>query len=430
MATSTSRLQETFPFISVVTPTESPAKQTICDLLRLQRSAQEITSILDLDQLLESVVTNVVQDFGGIEASVWLKDPEREELVLAAMNGCSLYKKGDRFRIGKDGIIGKVAQTHHAHYAPDVNIEPDYIRCEPEIMSELNIPLHAAGRFIGIFNISHPELNGFSSERIELLEALAGHVGVAIENARIFREEREEKLLLRTEQEEAALIQRELLPKMTPLVQGLRPEAALVPARAVGGDWYDYIPMPNGKWAFVLADVSGKAMAAALLMASVRGMLRSLARVGSSPAEILTELNRILIEDLPPERFVTMILAVYDPQARTITLANAGHPLPVVVRGSHAEFLRTESGFPLGLLEHEYRETSVVLGPDSRLLFYTDGITEAESPLGEEYGAERLLEAALRDGLPPEALVREVCHFAGNGHAQDDATVLVLRGLD
>jgi phosphoserine phosphatase RsbU/P len=429
MPTTTSRLQEAFPFISHIRTEQSTDKQTICDLLRLQRAAQQITSILDLDQLLESVVTNVVDDFGGVESSVWLKDPERDELILAASRGCSAHTKGDRFRIGKDGLIGKVAHSRHAHYTADVRLDPDYIRCEPEIMSELNVPLHAGGRFIGIFNISHPEVNGLSSERIELLQALAGHVAVAIENARIFKEEREEKLQLRTEQEEAARIQRELLPKASPLISGLRAEAALVPARAVGGDWYDYIPLANGRWAFVLADVSGKAMAAALLMASVRGMLRSLVRRESSPAAILTDLNRILIEDLPPERFVTMILGIYDPASNQITFANAGHPAPVWVTGEDARFLNTCSGYPLGLLDHEYEERSIRFDAGSMLLFYTDGITEAENPLGEEFGIERLLEAALRPDLQSEALVHEVCRFAGNGHAQDDATVMVLRGI-
>jgi sigma-B regulation protein RsbU (phosphoserine phosphatase) len=430
MSTTTSRLQETFPFISDIKAEQSAARQTICDLLRLQKAAQQITSILDLDQLLESFVENAVEDFGAVEASVLLKDPARDELILAAMRGCSVHEKGQRFRVGKDGLVGMVALLGHSYYAPDVRKEPNYIRCEPEALSELNVPLKAGGRLIGIFNISHPELDGFTQERIELLEALAGHLTVAIENARIFREERAENLLLRTEQEEAARIQRELLPRMSPLVSGLRAEAYLVPARAVGGDWYDYIPLPDGRWAFVLADVAGKAMAAAILMASVRGMLRSLVRRGSSPAEILTELNGTLIEDLPPERFVTLMLGIYDPTNRLITVANAGHPPPVLVKEGKPRFLKTCSGFPLGIMENEYHEAIVDVTPESRLLFYTDGITEAESPIGEEFGSKRVLEAAVRPELRAEELVNEVIRFCGNGHCQDDATVMVLRGRE
>jgi sigma-B regulation protein RsbU (phosphoserine phosphatase) len=430
MPTTTSRLQDAFPFVSHIHAEYSAEKQKICDLLKLQQSAQQITSILDLDELLESIVTNVVVDFDAVEASVLLKDPERDELILAAMRGCSRHKKGQRFLIGIDGLVGQVAQSGRSYYAPNVLLEPNYIRCEPEAMSELNIPLKIRGRLIGVFNLSHPEINGLSAERIELLEALAAHIAIAIENAKIFREERQENRLLRTEQEEAARIQRELLPKVSPLIAGLRADSALVPARAVGGDWYDYIPLRDGRWAFVLADVSGKGMAAALLMASVRGMLRSLVRLGSSPGEILTELNRILIDDLPEERFVTMILGIYDPVTRTITFANAGHPAPVWVDSAEPRFLNTCSGFPLGLLEYEYQETAVELSSNARLLFYTDGITEAESPLGEEFGAARLLAAAVAPDLQAEELVRQACRFAGNGHTQDDATVMLLRGRE
>jgi phosphoserine phosphatase RsbU/P len=430
MRTNTSRLQDTFPFISAIHVEPSAEKRKICDLLMLQRAAREITSILDLDPLLESVVANAVTDFGGVEASVWLVDPVRSELVLAAINGCSMHKKGHRLRIGQDGLVGHVAQNGRTHYARDVRLEPHYISCEQDILSELNIPLRIRDRLIGVFNIAHPDFDGFTPERIELLEALAGHVAIAIENARVFQVERAEKLLLLSEQEEAARIQRELLPKVSPLIPGLQVEAALVPARVVAGDWYDYIALADGRWAFVIADVSGKGIGAALLMASVRAMLRSIVRHVSSPADILTDLNQILIADLPPERFVTMIIGIYDPQANTIRFANAGHPAPLWIHGDSAVFIGTCSGYPLGLFETVYQEKEVAFTKDSKLVFYTDGISEAENAAGEQFGSERLLNFALVRGASSMDVVRDACRFAGDGHPQDDATVVMLSRMN
>jgi phosphoserine phosphatase RsbU/P len=427
MRTSTSRQQDSFPFIASIHTDTSAEQRQIGDLLMLQRASREITSILDLSVLLESVVNNVVTDFGGVEATVWLKDPEREELVLAANRGCTANDKGCRLKIGREGMVGQVAHTRTTYYAPDVSVEPDYIACEAEIASELCIPLVVSDRLIGTFNIAHPEINGFTGERIEVLEALAGHIAIAIENAQIFQEERAEKVLLQREQEEAARIQRELLPKVSPLVPSLRVDAALVPARTVAGDWYDYIALPDGHWAFVLADVSGKGMAAALLMASVRAMLRSLVRQNLSPADVLAELNRILMEDLPSERFVTMILGAFDPETNTIRIANAGHHAPLLISDQGAEFLNTCSGLPLGLLDAAYTECELGLSAGSRLILYTDGITEAQNATGEEFGEQRLLTAAVGRDLSAEELVREACQFAGNGHPQDDATVMVLK---
>ncbi len=427
MRTHTSLLQDTFPFLAAIPLEVSAEKRKIGDLLKLQRAAREITSILDLDALLESIVTNVVCDFGGIEASVWLKDPERDELVLASAQGCTLNGKGARLRIGVDGLVGQAALTGKTYYAPDVSVEPNYIACEAEISAELCIPLLVGGRLIGTFSIAHPEIDGFPPDQIELLEGLAGHIAVAVENARVFQEERAAKLQLQREQQEAGRIQRELLPKTSPLIPGLQIESSLVPARVVAGDWYDYIALPDGRWALVIADVSGKGMAAALVMASVRAMLRAIVRHSTSPADILTKLNRILIDDLPPERFVTMIVAVYDPRDHSVRFANAGHLAPLWIHPDGAGYLNTDPHFPLGLFDTVYAESEIKLASDARLVFYTDGVIEAESPAGEEFGGERLLKLALTPATTSADIVREACRFAGNGHAQDDATVIMLR---
>ena len=426
MATGASRMENPFP--AIFQPAPEAQKERLCDLLRLQQAALQINSILDLDQLLDEVVNGIVQEFGCVEAGIMLKDDLRNELVAAAMHGCTIHKKGDRFTIGRDGLVGKAAETGETYYAPDVTLEPSYIRCEPATQSELEIPLRVGENLIGILTVGHPELDAFSAERIEVLEALAAHIAIAVVNARSFGEERRENDRLRFEQQEAAIIQHQLLPKFSPVIPGLKVEAALLPARVVSGDWFDYIPMRDGRWGFVLADVSGKGMSAALLMASVRGSLRAMARQAISPAEVLDHLNQVLIDDLPEERFVTMLFAIFDPQTRELRLANAGHPWPLLSSLGTTRALDANYGPPLGVMDAAYKDERLILDAGSKLLMFSDGITEAEDAGGNEFGSHRLECLVKDEGLKAADVVTAVRRHAGSPSLSDDATVLILKG--
>ena len=177
----------------------------------------------------------------------------------------------------------------------------------------------------------------------------------------------------------------------------------------------------------VLADVSGKGMAAALLMSSTRGMVRSLAEACCTPSEVLTRLNRLMVEDFPSGKFVTMIYAVLNPAQRTVTFATAGHLPPLLVSGAEARFLPNETGLPLGLAYGSFSEMQVQLPENSRLVFYSDGITEAANPTDEEYGRERLKHHLLRSEASAESILQDVRSFANGAGLQDDATVLMVR---
>ena len=202
-----------------------------------------------------------------------------------------------------------------------------------------------------------------------------------------------------------------------------------VPAGAVGGDWYDFIPLKNGCWGLVLADVSGKGTAAALLMSATRGMLRSLAENDCSPGEVMTRLNKLMIEDFPAGRFVTMIYAVLDPAHCKLTFASAGHLPPLLVTEKGARYVPTESGIPLGIGPGKFSETVVELPHHARLVLYSDGITEAENSAEEEYAGERLEKAALVPNASPQTILDDVRDFADGNGLRDDATVIFLSCL-
>src|SRR5216684_5426243 len=266
------------------------------DLQRLQKAAQKISSILDLDQLIDNIVNDVARSFGCVEASIYLHDEERCEMVLAGVHGCSVNHKGHCLKIGKEGMVGYVASTGQMRYAPDVRKDEYYIACEHSTLSEVAIPLYVGERLVGVFTASHPDVDAFPRQQLRILQALCDHVAVAIHNARRFQSERAESVALQREAQEARVIQQALLPKSSPYIPGFVVSGLSVPARAVGGDWYDFIPFPDGRWGIVLADVSGKGTAAALLMSATRGMLRSLAEACCGPAEVLTKLNSMLVD--------------------------------------------------------------------------------------------------------------------------------------
>jgi sigma-B regulation protein RsbU (phosphoserine phosphatase) len=324
-------------------------------------------------------------------------------------------------------MVGYVASTGQMRYAPDVRKDQYYIRCEDSTLSEVAIPLHSGnGGLVGVFTVSHPELNAFPAERLRLLQAFCNQVSAAVHNARRFQRERDERETMNREAEEARAIQQALLPKSSPYIPGFAVSGLSVPARAVGGDWYDFIPFEDGSWGLVLADVAGKGAAAALLMSATRGILRSLAETCSHPADVLNRLNRALANDFPAGRFVTMVYGVLDPAARTVTFANAGHLQPLFIDDIGPRFLDTEQGMPLGLGFGEYSETRVPLSPGSRLLFYSDGITEAVNAEQNEYGSCRLVTHALSPDASALSIVDDVRAFSNSAGLNDDATVVLI----
>lgn len=412
-------------------PAIAPHIRTSCDfiqtLMKLQRTAQLITSTLDLDALLERVVNDLAASLGSVEVAVWLRDPESDDMVLRGVRGCTLHKKGARLKIGLQGMVGHVAATGKMRYAPNVDLDPYYIACEPDTRSEVNIPLKARGEVIGVFSVDHSETGAFSNDQLQVLQALAGHIEVAIENARLFEHERVQRERLHREAEEARTIQQALFPKAFPLVPGFAFEAVWCPAGAVAGDWFDFIDLGPDRHGIVLADVSGKGMPAALLMSATRAVLRTVAKLHSSPGQALSHLNQTLIEDFPSGKFVTMIYGILDARTRALTLASAGHPRPLLL-GADCSFLDVDTGLPLGLGASSYPERSIQLDPGARLLLYTDGVTEAMNLQYEEYGPSRLIHHFLQADACVEGLIEEVRRFGHGSDATDDATAVLIRG--
>ena len=413
--------------ISASPPAEASALR-LAELVRLQKFAHRITSTLDIEELVPRIVDEVAASLGCVEINLFLRDPSHPELILAGVRGCTIHGKGHRIKLGV-GMVGHVAETRKMHYAPDVTSDPYYLACEADTRSEVAIPLQRDGELIGVFTASHCEFDAFCSDQLRLLQGLCSHVAVAVHNARRFGDERAQRERMTREAEEAHAIQQALFPRSSPLIPGFQVSGLSIAAGSVGGDWYDFIPLNDGRWGLVLADVSGKGTAAALLMSATRGMLRSLAQTGNGPAEVLARLNNMMIEDFPSGRFVTMVYAELDPQRRTLRIANAGHLPPLLVDPSGHRWIDHEHGLPLGISGSKFSETEILLPENSRIAIYSDGITEAEVTPAEDYGAERLLKQMQSPEITVDSLLAAVSKFTNGTGLRDDATIILVKAL-
>jgi len=401
-------------------------EQRLRQLTLLQDAVRKINSTLDLDHLLNEIVIDLAGAFGCNHTALLLFDEAKDELELIAIHGFSDLKKGYRFKPGKRGMVAQVAVTGQPMYAPDVSKNTHYFHCESSTRSEVAIPLLCKGRLMGVMDAQSPRIDGFSSEQLQLLTAFADSIAGAVENARLFRTERLQKERALREEDEARLIQSALLPSSDPALAGYKIEGSCLQVRAVGGDWYDYVPLDQHRMGIVLGDVCGKGMAAALLMSATRSIVRRNIAAGVGPAQVLSRVNASLRDDFPPGRFVTLIYAVLDCEQHSVSFSSAGHLPPLMRRRDYSSCIATDSGLPLGLFDSDFTETSVAMEPGSTILFYTDGIVESADTAGKEYGIDGLC-AALNGTIPcARKLTENVIQYSGGKNLADDATVVLV----
>ena len=296
----------------------------------------------------------------------------------------------------------------------------------------LVVPLISSGELVGLLNLG-PRLSerGYTSEDRRLLGALAGYAAPAMRVGQLVRQQQAQaRSAERIEQElkVAQLIQQQFLPKSVPDLPSWHVAAFYRPARTVGGDFYDFIPLPDGRVMVVIGDVTDKGVPAALVMASTHALLRGAAPRLISPGEVLAHVNDLLCADIPPHMFVTCLALVLDPVTGVLEFANAGHDVPYVRTADGVAELRAR-GMPLGLMPGmAYEEKTFALQPGDCALLHSDGLAEAHGPDREMFGFPRVAALAGR-GVSGEALIdaclAELSSFTGPGHEQEDDITLV-----
>ena len=299
--------------------------------------------------------------------------------------------------------------------------------------AQMVVPLVAAGELVGVVALGpRRSERPYGRNDRRLLDSLARYAAPALRLGQMLREqEREARERERLDQELqiAQLIQQQFLPSELPELGGWHIAAYYKPARAVGGDFYDVIPLEDGRVMVVTGDVTDKGIPAALVMASTTALLRSTAETSSSPGEVLRRVNELLIPQIPANMFVTCLVLVIDLATGRTAFANAGHNLPYVRRDGRVEPLDAR-GMPLGLLPgSRYDELETVLEPDDVVLLYSDGITEQHDPEGEMFGFERTagLVAASESGEDlVHRCVAALAAFAAGVEQEDDVTLVTL----
>lgn len=410
----------------------------------LVRIAHELDGTLNLDQVLGRLLDTLREAVGYDAAGIFLLN--REEVFpgygVSWRTIAATVRRGfdgpvpdvDRLLALGQGLVGHVLRTGECAVAPDVALDPRYVQARAATRSELVVPVHAGGRLVGAMNLESDRPGTYDDDDAETLRLFSDAAAIAVEKAVLYRlfvqrERLEEQLRLALaagEQTGAAA---------WPGIPGWDAAGYTRPRYEIGGDYYDHIPLADGRLGLVVADVSGKGSLAAMTLTTFRAILRTQLAGEPEPVRTATAANALLRERTAPNEYVTAVYGVLDPARGALGYTNCGHPSPLLVRADGRYSSLTTGGPPLGLLAGaRYREGEVTIEPGDLLVLFTDGVAEAEGAGGEEFGVDRIARIVcaarhLPCGKILEEVVRATTEFCGTADPADDFTVLALKRL-
>ena len=407
----------------------------------LLNMSNQLLTRLDRDDLLAYLVREARGLLGADAAALLLPDQRGECLRFVAASGW----RSDPVAAGRcmppspeESGSGWVMHSQQPLIVPDLLADdplpwrPDWIDAEG-FRGHAVVPLIAEGRSIGVFVLNMRRPRAPREGEIQFLRLMANQAAMAIEKARLHQEE-VRRQQIENEMAVGRQIQLSLLPKGCPTLPGWNCAATYQPANQVGGDFYDFFDLPDGRWGIVVADVSGEGVPAALFMALSRTMVRSTALSGASPAEALIRASELIRKDSRSDLFVTVFYGVLDPHSGKMVYANAGHNRPLVLEAATGAIGELDArGIVLGVLEKvELEEKEVTIAPGDLLVYYTDGITEAVNGEKQIFGRERLraVVAAQRTAgaqQAVDAILAAVSAFCGDAPKSDDRTLVALK---
>lgn len=436
----------------------------------LNEISREITSILDPDQLLERVGQLIRRIIDYQMLSIWLLN-EREQVLESRLairfahrsegkerpeERRSIWESspavprltppvavmGDLERAGikaepiplDRGLIGAAIRERRVVNVGDVRKDARYHMVNPETRSEMAVPLVYKGRAVGVLDIEHTRAHYFNEDHERAMSTLAAQIAIAIENAQLYQRVAQQEQRLERDLAMAREVQLRLLPPVKPQHTRAEFSARFLPARTIGGDLYDFLQYDPNRSAIALGDVSGKAAPAALYAALVSGIMRSVAPRRLSPSLMLKTLNDALQERRLDSQYVTMVFALWNDENQTLQIANAGAVQPLFCRGEEIETIRAE-GFPLGMFPNAtWEEFSISMQPGDAMVFFSDGIVDAQNAAGDMFGNDRLVACVRKHrnksaSKMAEGILNEVGRFQGKQDRFDDETVVILKVL-
>lgn len=401
-------------------------------LLLLNEIARELTSILNLDEVLKRVGELLQRLIDYQMFSILLLDAAGETLQhrFSLRFQENIHLKHD-IPLGK-GVVGYAAQSREAVLVKDVKKDTRYIETNPETRSELAVPLIYKDKVIGVLDLEHTRRGFFTEDHQRTITTLAAQIAIAIENARLYEQIARQERRLERDLALARELQFRLLPQSRPKLAHLDIAAKFSPARAIGGDLYDFINYSQSRMALVIGDVSGKGAPAAIYAALVSGIIRSHAPIEPGPAEMLAAVNYSLAERRIEAQFVSVIYAVWDDVSRTLQVANSGLPRPVYCHNGKTQLIEA-TGLPLGLFDDaDYDEFTFQAKDDDVFVFFSDGILDATNKAGDLFGRTRLEKVIAEQCTnSAEAMVKAIFKAAAE-HSRgvetfDDETVVAIK---
>ena len=400
--------------------------------------SRETSSTLDLHLLLDKIADGLTKVIDYDLFAIFLLDPQSGDLILRNTRGWSAESIRLYSRIEKGtGLYWKAIKERRSFVIEDTSVQPSYLPKETldgrRLGSQINIPLLAKDRPVGVMSLEGRESCCIDDEHERVLNTLANQIAIAIENAQLYEEILTREKKLKSDTELAREVQRSMLPDETPVVPSFDFGSAYIPAENLGGDFYDYIRLPNGRTGIVIADVSGKGVAAAMIMAASRGAVRSAARHQTEPAAVLHDANRRLYRDIKRNVYITACYGVLDPAQGSFTYSSAGHFPPVLVRDNGDSSYLEAGGTILGMFDGVgFEEDTVTMSSGDLICFYTDGIVDAFNHDEEPFDEARLEKLLVKiRHLPAREIVQRIIstvqEFSRGCKQHDDMTVIVLK---
>jgi serine phosphatase RsbU (regulator of sigma subunit) len=414
---------------------EYQVRQRIDELTAVYTVTMMLAEARDLEKVLQSAVRVVAELMEVKAASIRLIDQEKDELIIKAVHNLSPEYLGkgpirlskaeiDRVALSPKGYeyVSDMTQDPRVHYPQESQREG--------IVSMLSVGMRYKGRAIGVLRVYTQTQQTFSQLQIDLLKAVAAQAAAAIEHARLLQETVESAALER-QVRMAADVQQRMIPRKPPVLKGVELADAYVPCFQLGGDFFDFIPLPGDNVALAIADVSGKGVPASLIMASVRAFLRAQVDYLYYLYEIVRRINLMLCRDTQPSEFVTLFYGVLDARSRRFTYCNAGHPPGLLLRQGQIIELAGEN-MVLGVDPEEvYKQSVIQLQQDDLILLYTDGLADAMNFQHQTFGRQRIIEAFKKGGTNAELVAQnilwEMRRFVGLTKGTDDVTLIVAR---
>lgn len=414
---------------------EFQLRQRINELTAVYSVATMLAESRDVQHVLDRTAKLICEVMGTKASSIRLVDAEHDELVIKAVFNLSRqYLDKGPVRLSK-ALIDQVALSEKGYeYVGNMATDPRVQYPEESkregIVSMLSVGMRYKGKPIGVLRVYTDEESPFSQMRIDLMKAVAAQAAAAIENARLLEEEIA-AVALERQVRMAADVQQRMIPQTPPEIPGLDLASVYVPCYELGGDFYDFIPMPANNVGLAVADVSGKGVPASLIMASVRAFLRAQVDNVYYLYEIVRRINLMLCRDTQSTEFVTLFYGVLDVPSRRFTYCNAGHPPGLVLREGKIIELSSDN-MVLGIdPEQGYKQAFIDLKNGDLILLYTDGLTDAMNFQGETFGRQRVLEAFQQGGETADQVAQNILwhmrRFVGLTRRTDDVTMIVAR---